>query len=181
MAPLEEYHKTSKQISRMRKDTYNSLVHPPLPKPDRERLERKTARGLVDEEFSKWVHLVKRNREAPTVYFSQEVVNLGKSTVGAIASEFQPRTEFEMRMASVLNDKEVSEAHREDGARLLELNQASSVIYFIPCSNGFAGQPPRTCITPKQIFYIRTCLAKARDNPSNLCLILIILILFKKN
>ncbi|KAG5381544.1 hypothetical protein IGI04_033014 [Brassica rapa subsp. trilocularis] len=133
LAPLEEYHKTSKQISRMRKDTYKSLVHPPLPKPDRERLERKAARGLVDEEFSKWVHLVKRNREAPTVYFNQEVVNLGKSTVGAIASEFQPRTEFEMRMASVLNDNEVSEAHREDGARLLELNQASSVIYFIPC------------------------------------------------
>ena len=133
MAPLEEYHKTSKQISRMRKDTYKSLVHPTLPKPDRERLERKAARGLVDEEFSKWVHLVKRNREAPTVYFNQEVVNLGKSTVGAIASEFQPRTEFEMRMASVLNDNEVSEAHREDGARLLELNQASSVIYFIPC------------------------------------------------
>ncbi|KAH0908098.1 hypothetical protein HID58_031419 [Brassica napus] len=127
LAPLEEYHKTSKQISRMRKDTYKSLVHPPLPKPDRERLERKAARGLVDEEFSKWVHLVKRNREAPTVYFNQEVVNLGKSTVGAIASEFQPRTEFEMRMASVLNDNEVSEAHREDGARLLELNQASSV------------------------------------------------------
>ncbi|XP_009111292.1 uncharacterized protein C57A7.06 [Brassica rapa] len=125
LAPLEEYHKTSKQISRMRKDTYKSLVHPPLPKPDRERLERKAARGLVDEEFSKWVHLVKRNREAPTVYFNQEVVNLGKSTVGAIASEFQPRTEFEMRMASVLNDNEVSEAHREDGARLLELNQVS--------------------------------------------------------
>ncbi|CAN6853153.1 unnamed protein product [Brassica oleracea var. botrytis] len=127
LAPLEGHHKTSKQISRMRKDTYKSVVHPPLPKPERERLERKAARGLVDEEFSKWVHLVKRNREAPTVYFSQEVVNLGKSTVGAIASEFQPRTEFEMRMASVLNDNEVSEAHREDGARLLELNQASSV------------------------------------------------------
>lgn len=143
MAPLEGHHKTSKQISRMRKDTYKSVVHPPLPKPERERLERKAARGLVDEEFSKWVHLVKRNREAPTVYFSQEVVNLGKSTVGAIASEFQPRTEFEMRMASVLNDNEVSEAHREDGARLLELNQASSVIYLIPCSVGFAGQPDR--------------------------------------
>ncbi|KAL0642451.1 hypothetical protein Bca4012_040741 [Brassica carinata] len=140
LAPLEGHHKTSKQISRMRKDTYNSVVHPPLPKPERERLERKAARGLVDEEFSKWVHLVKRNREAPTVYFNQEVVNLGKSTVVAIASEFQPRTEFEMRMASVLDDNEVSEAHREDGARLLELNQASSVIYFIPCSVGFAGQ-----------------------------------------
>ncbi|KAL0846186.1 hypothetical protein Bca101_019432 [Brassica carinata] len=110
LAPLEGkpgYHKTIRQISRMRKDTYNSVLHPPLPKPERERLERKAVKGLVDEQFSKWVHLVKKNREAPAVYFNQDV-NLGNSTVGAIASEFQPRSEFEMRMAYVLNDSEVS-------------------------------------------------------------------------
>ncbi|XP_048612442.1 U3 small nucleolar RNA-associated protein 14-like isoform X1 [Brassica napus] len=126
LAPLEGtpgYQKTSKQIARMRKDTKH-VVHAPLPKPQRERLERKAVIGLVDEEFSKWVHLVKKNREAPTVYFNQDV-DLGYSTVGAIASEFQPRTEFEKKMASVLNDSEVSEAHRDDGARLLELNEVS--------------------------------------------------------
>ncbi|RID75567.1 hypothetical protein BRARA_B02606 [Brassica rapa] len=42
-----------------------------------------------------------------------------------VPSEFQPRTEFEKKMASVLNDSEVSEAHRNDGARLLELNEVS--------------------------------------------------------
>ncbi|KAJ4876595.1 U3 ribonucleoprotein (Utp) family protein [Raphanus sativus] len=122
LAPLEGkpgYHKTSRQISRMRKDTKH-VVHSPLPKPQRERLERKAVKGLVDEEFSKWVHLVKKNREATTVYFNQDV-NLGNSTVSAIASEFRPRTEFEMRMASVLNDDhEVSVAHREDGPRLVD-------------------------------------------------------------
>lgn len=71
--------------------------------------------------------LVKRNREVPTVYFNQDV-NLGYSTVGAIASEFQPRTDFEKKMASVLNVNEVWDAHKEDGARLLELNEASSMI-----------------------------------------------------
>ncbi|KAF8051252.1 hypothetical protein N665_1758s0001, partial [Sinapis alba] len=126
LAPLEGkpgYQKTSKQIAQMRKDTKH-VVHAPLPKPQRERLERKAVIGLVDGEFSKWVHLVKKNREAPTVYFNQDV-DLGYSTVGAIASEFQPRTEFEKKMASVLNDSEVSEAHRDDGARLLELNEVS--------------------------------------------------------
>ncbi|KAF8085671.1 hypothetical protein N665_0653s0015 [Sinapis alba] len=126
LAPLEGkpgYQKTSKQIARMRKDTKH-VVHAPLPKPQRERLERKAVIGLVDGEFSKWVHLVKKNREAPTIYFNQDV-DLGYSTVGAIASEFQPRTEFEKKMASVLNDSEVSEAHRDDGARLLELNEVS--------------------------------------------------------
>ncbi|KAF8106106.1 hypothetical protein N665_0147s0062 [Sinapis alba] len=126
LAPLEGkpgYQKTSKQIAQMRKDTKH-VVHAPLPKPQRERLERKAVIGLVDGEFSKWVHLVKKNREAPTVYFNQHV-DLGYSTVGAIASQFQPRTQFEKKMASVLNDSDVSEAHRDDGARLLELNEVS--------------------------------------------------------
>ncbi|CAH8350367.1 unnamed protein product [Eruca vesicaria subsp. sativa] len=126
LAPLKGtpgYQKTSKQIARMQKGTKH-VVHAPLPKPERERLERKAVKGIVDEEFGKWVHLVKKNREAPTVYFNKEV-NLGYSTVSAIASDFQPRTEFEKKMASVLNDSEVTEAHRDDGARLLELNEVS--------------------------------------------------------
>ncbi|KAJ0247942.1 hypothetical protein HA466_0163260 [Hirschfeldia incana] len=130
LAPLEGkpgYHKTSKQLARMRKDTKH-VVHAPLPKPQRERLERKAVLGLVDGEFSKWVHLVKKNREAPTVYFNHHHVDLGYSSVGAIASEFQPRTQFEKKMSSVLNDSDdVSEAHRDDGARLLELNEANHI------------------------------------------------------
>ncbi|KAL1225152.1 hypothetical protein V5N11_033563 [Cardamine amara subsp. amara] len=126
LAPLQGkpgYNELSKRISRMQKDT-ESVVHAPLPKPERERLERKVVKVQVEKEFNKWVPLVKRNREVPTVYFNQDV-NLGYSTIGAIASEFQPRTEFEKKMASVLNDSEVWDAHKEDGARLLELNEVS--------------------------------------------------------
>jgi len=129
LAPLEGkpgFNDLNKRINRMQKDT-QSVVHAPLPKPERERLERKAVKGLVEKDFNKWVHLVKRNREAPTVYFNQPV-NVGYSTVGAIASEFQPRTEFEKKMASVLKDNELGEAHKEDGAKLLELNEASSVL-----------------------------------------------------
>ncbi|PSR89519.1 Small-subunit processome, Utp14 protein [Actinidia chinensis var. chinensis] len=68
--------------------------------------------------------LVKRNREAPTLYFDEDV-DLGFSTVGAIASEFEPRTEFEKKIAALVNDNEVLEAHKKDGARLLELNKIS--------------------------------------------------------
>ncbi|VYS61602.1 unnamed protein product [Arabidopsis thaliana] len=126
LAPLEGkpgFNDLNKRINRMQKDT-QSVVHAPLPKPERERLERKAVKGLVEKDFNKWVHLVKRNREAPTVYFNQPV-NVGYSTVGAIASEFQPRTEFEKKMASVLKDNELGEAHKEDGAKLLELNEVS--------------------------------------------------------
>ncbi|KAI3697887.1 hypothetical protein L6452_30987 [Arctium lappa] len=43
----------------------------------------------------------------------------------AIASEFRPMTEFEKKMDSLINAKELSEAHKGDGARILELNKIS--------------------------------------------------------
>ncbi|KAG7550009.1 hypothetical protein ISN45_Aa06g008420 [Arabidopsis thaliana x Arabidopsis arenosa] len=128
MEPLQGlpgYSQLSNMIFRMRKDT-QSLVHAPLTKPEREKLERNVVKELVDKVFNNWVPLVKRNREAPTVYFNEDV-NVGYSTVGAIASQFQPRTEFEMKMASLLDDNDIWEAHKEDGARLLEFNEASFV------------------------------------------------------
>ncbi|XP_034229675.1 U3 small nucleolar RNA-associated protein 14-like, partial [Prunus dulcis] len=47
-------------------------------------------------------------------------------TVGAIASEFEPRTEFEKKIASLVYDDQVMEAHQKDGSRLLELNKVSA-------------------------------------------------------
>ncbi|KAG1338720.1 putative U3 small nucleolar RNA-associated protein 14 [Cocos nucifera] len=96
----------------------------PLPKVEREKLERKVAYEHSKKDVTKWEPLVKRNREAPTLYFDEDV-NLGFSTIGAIASEFEPRTEFEKKMALLVQDPEVMEAHKKDGSRLLELNKIS--------------------------------------------------------
>nr|XP_009417726.1 PREDICTED: uncharacterized protein C57A7.06 [Musa acuminata subsp. malaccensis] len=99
-------------------------VQAPLPKVEREKLERKIAYERAKKDVTKWEPLVKRNREAPTLYFDEDV-NLGYSTVGAIASEFTPRTEFEKKMSLLVHNPEVVEAHNKDGARLLELNKIS--------------------------------------------------------
>ncbi|WOL01312.1 hypothetical protein Cni_G10028 [Canna indica] len=99
-------------------------VQAPLPKVEREKLERKVAYEHSKKDMTQWEPLVKRNREAPTLYFGEDV-NLGYSTVGAIAAEFEPRTEFEKKMALLVRDPEVVEAHKKDGARLLELNKIS--------------------------------------------------------
>ncbi|KFK30830.1 hypothetical protein AALP_AA6G031200 [Arabis alpina] len=126
MAPLKGkagYNQLKKRVSRIQKDT-QSVVHAPLPKPERERIERKAVQKQFDKGMDTWVHQVKRNREAPTIYFNKDV-NLGYSTVGAIASKFEPRTAFEKKMASVLNNNEIQEAYQEDGAKLLELNEVS--------------------------------------------------------
>ncbi|KAH0850869.1 LOW QUALITY PROTEIN: hypothetical protein HID58_095171 [Brassica napus] len=56
LAPLKEHLDIKKQASRLPVcgRILSMLFHAPLPKPQRERLERKAVIGLVDEEFSKW-------------------------------------------------------------------------------------------------------------------------------
>ncbi|KAF8006742.1 hypothetical protein BT93_K0907 [Corymbia citriodora subsp. variegata] len=116
------YSKLRKRTSQMEKKPMS--IQAPLPKPYREKLERKAAYEQSKKDITKWEPLVKRNREAPTIYFDQDL-DLGFSTVGAIASEFEPRTEFEKKIASLVHDDKVKEAHEKDGARLLELNKTS--------------------------------------------------------
>ncbi|KAK4391266.1 putative protein C57A7.06 [Sesamum angolense] len=116
------FSKLRKNLQRMNKKSVPTLA--PLPKPEQERLERKAAYEHSKKDITKWEPLVKRNREAPTLYFDEDV-DLGFSTIGAIASEFEPRTDFEKKIASLVNQNEVVEAHKKDGARLLELNKIS--------------------------------------------------------
>lgn len=107
-------------MSRMEKKSMP--IHAPLPKPDQERLERDAAYGFIQKDVTKWEPHVKKNREAPTIYFGKDK-NVVYSTVGEIAAEFEPRSDFEKKIASLFDDHEVVEAHRKDGARLLELNK----------------------------------------------------------
>ncbi|KAI5667661.1 hypothetical protein M9H77_17514 [Catharanthus roseus] len=117
-----DFNKLRMNVKRVERNSKS--LHAPLPRPDQERLERKAAHELMKKDITKWEPLVKRNREAPTIYFDEET-DVGFSTVGAIASEFEPRTDFEKKIASLVNDNDIVEAHRKDGARLLELNKIS--------------------------------------------------------
>uniref|UniRef100_A0A7N0TJL1 Uncharacterized protein n=1 Tax=Kalanchoe fedtschenkoi TaxID=63787 RepID=A0A7N0TJL1_KALFE len=116
----DEYSKVRKRIEQMEKKPVS--VHAPLPKPDKDKLERKVAYEQLKKDITKMEPVVKRNREAPTLYFDDNT-NLGFSTVGAIASAFKLRTEFELQMASLVHDDRILEAHMKDGFRLLELNK----------------------------------------------------------
>lgn len=115
-----DHSKLRKSMSQMEKKSMP--IHAPLPKPDQERLERHAAYGIIQKDVTKWEPHVKRNREAPTIYFGKGK-DMGVSTVGAIAAEFEPRSDFEKKIASLFNDHGIVEAHRKDGARLLELNK----------------------------------------------------------
>lgn len=121
------YSKLRKRMHQMHKKS--TAVLAPLPKPEQEKLERKVVYEKSKKDITKWEPLVKMNREAPSIYFDEDT-NLGFSTVGAIAAGFEPRTEFEKTMASLLNDDKVKEAHNEDGSKLLELNKISVEDYL---------------------------------------------------
>ncbi|XP_065860458.1 U3 small nucleolar RNA-associated protein 14 [Euphorbia lathyris] len=110
---------------RKRMEKNSAALHAPLAKGIQDKVDRKVAYDLSKKDVTKWEPIVKRNREAPSIIFDRDI-DLGFSTLGAIASEFEPRTEFEKKMASLVYDPKVMEAHKEDGARLLELNKLSA-------------------------------------------------------
>ncbi|KAI3787697.1 hypothetical protein L2E82_00037 [Cichorium intybus] len=116
------FSKIRKDVQRI--DKKSMSIQPPLPKPQQQKVDRRSAYVYSKKKLQEYESLVKKNREAPTIYFDEDR-DIGYSTVGAIASEFKPRTEFEKKMASLINTKQLSEAHNGDGARLLELNKVS--------------------------------------------------------
>ncbi|BAS84136.1 U3 small nucleolar RNA-associated protein 14 [Oryza sativa Japonica Group] len=114
------YSKLRKRLQQQEKKPI--VVQAPLAKVEREKLERGVVYQQSKKEVTKWEPLVKRNREAPTLYFENDL-NLGVNTVGAIASEFKPRNEFEKQMAEIMRSTEMMEAHKNDGVKILELNK----------------------------------------------------------
>ncbi|XVF22143.1 hypothetical protein REPUB_Repub12eG0148500 [Reevesia pubescens] len=113
------YSKLRKRVQNMERMT--ASIQAPLPKADREKLQRMAVYERSKKDITRWGLLVKSNREAPI--FLGEDLDLWVSTVGAIASEFEPRTEFQKKIASLASDDKVMEAHIADGSKLLELNK----------------------------------------------------------
>ncbi|PHU18585.1 hypothetical protein BC332_14280 [Capsicum chinense] len=94
-----DHGKLRKSMSRMEKKSMP--IHAPLPKTDQERLERHAAYDFVQGDLTKWEPC------------EQQLPNLNQEVI------------LRKKIASLFNDHEVVEAHRKDGARLLELNKIS--------------------------------------------------------
>lgn len=121
------YSKLRKRMHHLEK--HSTTVSAPLPKADRERLERKATYEQLKNDVTKWEPIVKRNREAPTIYFDEDMdAVIENSTVDAIVAAFKPRTEFEKKIASIVNHPKIVEAQKHDGARLLELNKVCGLV-----------------------------------------------------
>lgn len=95
-------------------------MHTPLPEADQTKVERKVAYDISKKHVTKYQPLIQRNREATTMYFDEKV-DIGFSTIGAIASEITPRTKFELEVAALVHNNNFVEAHKIDG--LIEMNK----------------------------------------------------------
>ncbi|KAK8946668.1 hypothetical protein KSP39_PZI006388 [Platanthera zijinensis] len=116
------YSKLRKRLHQLEKAPM--AIQAPLPKVEKEKLERKVAYEQSKKHITKWEPLVKRNREAPTLFFGEKI-DLGVNTVGAFAAGHEPRTEFEKKMAELIGVPEIGEAQKNDGFKILELNKVS--------------------------------------------------------
>jgi len=90
-------------------------MHTPLPESDQAKVERKVAYDISKTHVTKYQPAIQRNREATTISF-YEKLDIGFSTIGAIASKVTPRSKFEKEVAALV------EAHKNDGSRL-EMNK----------------------------------------------------------
>lgn len=107
--PTSRSRKLEKSLKRM------TPTAAPLPKIVQERNERKAAYSITSKDVSKWQNIVKANREARTLEFSnRQAANLQVvTTTTGLADKVKPENEMEKEIAEMLGE-EMGKAAEED-------------------------------------------------------------------
>ncbi|KAI5070101.1 hypothetical protein GOP47_0014444 [Adiantum capillus-veneris] len=92
-------------------------VDAPLPKPVQQRLSRKAGYEKTSEEISKWQDIVKKNREAASLVFTQRP-DLTATSTAELVSKFEPVTNLEKEVASLLQENGLVEDTSETATTL---------------------------------------------------------------
>jgi U3 small nucleolar RNA-associated protein 14 len=99
-------------------------VSAPLPRVIKERIERQAGYEHTKQDIARWQPLVKANREAPTIVFSDD--NKGTvqqlSTAGMTA-KFVPTTDLEKEISELLKESGVEDGRTVEAGEALELNK----------------------------------------------------------
>ncbi|KAJ1558477.1 hypothetical protein HK096_000098, partial [Nowakowskiella sp. JEL0078] len=81
----------------------------PLPSRLQDKVERKAAFDQTKKELNKWVPLVKKNREADHISFTESDQHSSIPSSGVLVSKFMPTTALEKEITSVLEESGLSE------------------------------------------------------------------------
>lgn len=93
------------------------VLDAPLPNAVQERLSRKAGYEKANEEISKWQEIVKKNREAASLVFTQRP-DLTAVSTAELVSKFEPVTGLEKEVASLLQENGLVEESSEAGTSL---------------------------------------------------------------
>ncbi|XP_060585732.1 uncharacterized protein LOC132741554 [Ruditapes philippinarum] len=81
-------------------------VSTPLPKHEKEKIDRATAYETTSGEISKWDPIVRKNRKADQIQFPLEKPDFKIVTTDQLVKRFQPRTPLERQVAELLQGSE---------------------------------------------------------------------------
>ncbi|XP_052808908.1 U3 small nucleolar RNA-associated protein 14 homolog A-like isoform X1 [Mya arenaria] len=93
-----------KQLSTVQR--HNKTVATPLPRHEKEKINRTAAYEATTQEVSKWDPLVRENRKADQLYFPLQKQDFSVVTTDQLVKRFQPRTPLEMQVAALLRGSE---------------------------------------------------------------------------
>ena len=125
-----------KRMEPLRKEKL--AVSAPLPKVLQERVERQTGYEKSKEEVAKWVPLVKRNREAPSLAFNVREP-AATTTVAALVGKHKPMTDLEKEVASILEQGNMVVGEAIEAAEALELNKVVFFFILLSCNAELLG------------------------------------------
>ncbi|CAI2170545.1 14052_t:CDS:2 [Funneliformis geosporum] len=92
-----------------KKGTYQEPLPAPLPSRIQDKLNRQAAYEETKKDITKWEPIVKQNREAEHLKFPMNVPPSHKPTNNVLAATFQPSTELEKKIDSLLVESGVKE------------------------------------------------------------------------
>lgn len=105
----------------------------PLPKIIQDRVERKVGYDKSRDEVTKWVPLVKKNREASTLTFNERE-RVATDSVSTLANKFKPSNDMEKEVALILKESKL-EMKGAEAVEALELNKVHPLSL---CNSRFA-------------------------------------------
>ncbi|KAJ3088093.1 hypothetical protein HK102_009599 [Quaeritorhiza haematococci] len=102
----------------------DDVVNVPLPKRMQDRLNRSAAFDEAKKEVSKWVPLVKKNREADHLVFTGSDAPANNISNGALVGKFEAETSMEKEIQNLLEASQLTEKKQAE-IEELELNKIS--------------------------------------------------------
>jgi U3 small nucleolar RNA-associated protein 14 len=116
--------KLKKQMGKLNRIEASATVEAPLPIRSQERMNRTAAYDESKKAISKWIPIIKKNREADQISFPMNEPTPQNISSGSLVNKFKPLTSMELEINELLNTSGLTEQKQKESEEL-ELNIVS--------------------------------------------------------